>query len=40
MKREVTKEEGEKHAKKNGFGFYETSACNGEGIDEVFRNLA
>ena len=38
-KREVTKEEGEALAQKEGIAFYETSAKTGDGIKSMFYNL-
>lgn len=40
QRREVTTEDGEKFAKKNGFIFTETSALNGNGVNEIFEILA
>ena len=37
-KREVTKEEGESLAQKEGISFYETSAKSGDGIKNMFYN--
>ena len=39
-KRQVTTEEGEKFAEENNLIFYETSALNGNNIEEIFVNSA
>ena len=38
--RQVSTEEGEKFAKKNGLVFFETSAKTAEGVENTFTNAA
>jgi Ras-related protein Rab-2A len=40
FRREISFEEGEAFAKKNGFEFFETSAQSGDKVEDVFRMLA
>ena len=35
----MTREQGEQFAKENGFGYYETSAQSGEGVEELFGGV-